>query len=312
MLAILCTSFRNLLIARCISRVCLSALLCLACLHSPAQTTFRHLTTGNGLSHNIVMDLLQDRKGFLWLGTADGLNRYDGERFQIYRRSARDTRSISSNEIKCLLEDQRHQLWVGTNSGGLNQLDSSGVRFNRLVRTVTGRDISTATITDLVQDQSGRIWASTYGQGLLLVDPTTRRVWQLTAEKDGLPSNYLHRVCPDRSGNLWLGCQGSVLARLRMTDRHIDIIPLPALRTDSSVSIMTIRCDSRNRMWVGTHGRGLFRAEAGQSVFTSVFYQPGVVEGVNIARSLYEDAEGRFWLGTDDGVVVADDADFTR
>jgi len=162
-----------------------------------------------------------------------------------------------------------------------------------------------------VQDQSGRIWASTYGQGLLLVDPTTRRVWQLTAEKDGLPSNYVHRICPDRAGNLWLGCQGTVLARLRMADRHIDLVPLPVLHRDSSVSIMTIRCDSRNRIWVGTHGRGLFRAEAGQSAFTSVFYRPGVLDGVNVARSLYEDAGGRFWLGTDDGVVVADDSDFT-
>ena len=77
--------------------------LLIAGFNSPAQTTFRHMTTAEGLSHNTVMDVLQDHKGFLWLGTADGLNRYDGEHFQVYRRSARDARSLGSNEIKSLL-----------------------------------------------------------------------------------------------------------------------------------------------------------------------------------------------------------------
>ncbi|GAB2555291.1 hybrid sensor histidine kinase/response regulator transcription factor [Spirosoma areae] len=286
--------------------------LTLVSLHSAAQPTFNQLSTSDGLSHNTVMDLLQDSKGFLWLGTADGLNRYDGERFQVFRRSARDAQSLSSNEIKCLLEDRQHRLWVGTNSGGLNQLDSSGVRFRHLLHTVDGQDIATATITDLAQDQAGRIWASTNGQGLLLIDPATGRVSQLTAAKNGLPSNFIHRVCPDRAGNLWLGDQQGRLTQLRLTDYRITPVTLPAPEAAAAVSIMTIRCDSRGRVWVGTQGKGLFRSESGQTNFQVVFYHPGVVEGVNIARSLYEDAQGKFWLGTDDGVIVADDSDFRQ
>lgn len=284
----------------------------LVSLYSTAQPTVNQLSTSDGLSHNTVMDLLQDYKGFLWLGTADGLNRYDGERFQVYRRSARDAQSLSSNEIKCLLEDRQHRLWVGTNSGGLNQLDSSGVRFRHLLRTVDGQDIATAAITDLAQDQAGRIWASTNGQGLLQIDPATRRVTQLTAAKNGLPSNFIHRICPDRAGNLWLGDQQGRVTQVRLTDYRITPVTLPAPDAAIAGSIMTIRCDSRGRLWVGTQGSGLFRSEAGRTDFRSVFYRPGVQEGVNMARSLYEDARGRFWLGTDDGLIVADDSDFRQ
>ena len=286
--------------------------LALVSVYSAAQSTFNQLSTSDGLSHNTVMDLLQDCKGFLWFGTADGLNRYDGERFQVYRRSARDAQSLSSNEIKCLLEDRQHRLWVGTNSGGLNQLDSSGVHFRHLLRTVDGQDIATATITDLAQDQAGRIWAATNGQGLLQVDPATRRVTQLTAAKNGLPSNFIHRICPDRVGNLWLGDQQGRVTQLRLTDYHITPVTLPAPDAAIARTIMTIRCDSRGRLWVGTQGSGLFRSEAGRTDFQSVFFRPGVEEGVNMARSLYEDAQGRFWLGTDDGVVVADDSEFRQ
>ena len=290
----------------------LLCLLTLISLTSLAQTTFRHLTTSNGLSHNTVMDLLQDHKGFLWLGTADGLNRYDGERFQVYRRSARDTRSLSSNEIKCLLEDRQHRLWVGTNSGGLNQLDSSCVRFTRLTRTSDGRDVATATITDLAQDCRGRIWASTYGQGLLEIDPVTHRVSRLTAGKNGLLSNYMLRICPDNDGNLWIGYQNGKLERMSLTNRRISAVTLPEPALSATTGIMTIQCDSRGRMWVGTQGRGLFRSDPGQTNFRSVFYRPGVIEGLNNARSLYQGVDGRVWLGTDDGIVVADDIDFRQ
>ena len=281
-------------------------------LQSLAQTTFRHLNTGDGLAHNTVMDLIQDHRGFLWIGTADGLNRYDGERFQTYRRSARDTRSLSSNYVNCLLEDRQHRLWIGTNFGGVSQLDSSGVRFIHFPRATNGADLSTVNITDLAQDHRGFIWASTNGQGLLQIDPTTRQVRQLTTENSGLPSNFIRQLCTDHLGNLWLGNQYGMLTRMRVTGHQLTSFTLPIPYASSLKGIMTIQCDSRGRVWVGTQGSGLFRCAAGQTNFQSVFYRPGVVEGINNARSLYEEKNGRFWLGTDDGLVLANEPDFRQ
>ncbi|GAA4464090.1 two-component regulator propeller domain-containing protein [Nibrella saemangeumensis] len=277
-----------------------------------AQAAFKRLTTSDGLSHNIVNTLIQDQNGFLWLGTADGLNRYDGQKFQIYRRSQRDPRSISSNEITCLLEDRRHQLWVGTRSGGLNLLAPSGVHFDKLSRTATGADIATTSITDLVQDATGHIWAATYGQGVLTIDPATRQVRQFTAKADRLPSDVIQRLCFDVTGNLWLGSAGGTIARMRLTDNTLQVYKLPSQGSLSSGNTMTMLCDSRGTIWVGTQGWGLFRYNPQRDQFESVFFRPRILEGINIARSLYEDKTGRYWLGTDDGLVVAENARFEQ
>ncbi len=278
--------------------------------HAAAQTTFHHLTTADGLSHNTVMDLLQDHKGFLWLGTADGLNRYDGESFQVFRHSVRDGRSLSSNEVKCLLEDREHRLWVGTSSGGLNRLDSTGVRFDRFVRTADGLDISSVTITDLAEDDAGIIWAATYGEGLLRIDPKTGQISQLTPRKNNLASDYIHRICTDQSGNLWMASQSGMVMRLPTASQQAESMNLaPILQNED---IISIKSDSQNRVWVGTQSHGLWRCEPGSKEFALIFYHPGVEEGVNKAQSLYEDANGRFWLGTDDGVIMSENGDFKQ
>ncbi len=278
-----------------------------------SQHRFHPLTTGDGLSHNTVLDILEDHKGFLWLGTADGLNRYDGERFQVYRRAARDTNSLSSNYINCLLEDRQHRLWVGTNGGGLNLLDKTGTRFIHVGHTGDGTDLSSITITDLAQDERGFVWASTNGNGLLKINPSTRQMWRINSTNSRLPSNFVSQICPDHQGNLWVGSFDGMVQRLRLSDYAVSPYPLPKPVTKLSRGpIMSITCDKRGNLWVGTQGAGLFRKQPHESAFRLVFYRAGIVEDVNNARSLYEAPDGRFWLGTDDGVVVAEDTSFRR
>ncbi|MGM9511726.1 hybrid sensor histidine kinase/response regulator transcription factor [Larkinella sp. GY13] len=279
-------------------------------LDGQSQSKFNHLTTRNGLSHNTVMDLIQDDQGFLWVGTADGLNRYDGEQFRTYRRSARDTSSLSHNYINCLFKDRQHRLWVGTHSGGINRLDASGVRFIHYNQTTGGQDISGAIVTDIVQDWAGFIWASTSGHGLLRIEPELERVTQFTVANSGLPFNLIHQLCVDGSGYLWLGNQEGRLARMRLSDHRLTTLTLPAPNRGAPAGIMTIQCDNRGAVWVGTKGSGLYRSHAGKTGFQLVFYKTGVIEGLNNARSLYVGPDGRYWLGTDDGLVVADDSSF--
>ncbi|WP_373515212.1 two-component regulator propeller domain-containing protein [Persicitalea sp.] len=291
---------------------CLSViiLLSLAFTDCQAQVDFEHLTTNDGLSHSTVMDILQDHRGFMWLATADGLNRYDGERFRTYRRSSRDSNTLSNNYVKCLLEDEQRRLWVGTNAGGVNVFDKSGERAVRLTRCVDGSDISSVTINDLARDQAGVVWAATSDKGLLKIDPGTREVWQITTTSSGLATNLVNQICFDRENNLWLGSRDGTLQRLRPGYRESTQFSLPLKVPGAPGGIMTIECDSKGRVWVGTQGNGLFRFDHALGTFQSAFFRPGVKEGVNNARSLYEDADGRFWLGTDDGVIAAEDLTF--
>ncbi|WP_439585740.1 hybrid sensor histidine kinase/response regulator transcription factor [Dyadobacter bucti] len=275
-----------------------------------SQGTFHHLTTNEGLSHSTVMDIVQDHRGFMWLATADGLNRYDGERFRNFRRSASDTNTLSNNYVNCLLEDRHRQLWAGTNNGGVNVLKEAGEKVLRLTHCEDGSDISSARVTDIALDKSGFIWAATAGNGLLKINPVSYKVRQINTANSALMSNHIIKICFDTDGKLWLADIDGSLQRLD-PDGQISVRPF-LTKTASSVPIyvMTIKCDRNGRVWVGTKGSGLFRCERRETVLKAVFFRPGTIEGVNNARSLYEDQDGVFWLGTDDGVIVSEDPDF--
>jgi ligand-binding sensor domain-containing protein len=98
---------------------------------------FRRLSVEDGLSQSTVNCVLQDHEGFIWLGTQDGLNRYDGYSFKVYRHNSHDSLSISDNYINSVFEDSRGRLWIGTYSGGLNVYDRDRDAFSHFVRDTT-------------------------------------------------------------------------------------------------------------------------------------------------------------------------------
>lgn len=142
--------------------------LCLALLILPGlararsnHIIFSEISIEEGLSRSIVSCLVQDRRGFMWFGTEDGLNRYDGYRVRVLRHDPHEANSLSYNEILSILEDRSGMLWIGTFHGGLNRYDPVAERFTHYRHDPAdpnslGHDI----VRVLCEDRGGRLWAA--------------------------------------------------------------------------------------------------------------------------------------------------------
>ena len=123
------------------------------------QIYFEHLTSKDGLSESVINCILQDSRGFMWFGTNDGLNKYDGYLFTVFRPSKSDSSSISSNLVFSISEDQDSRLWIGTTGGGVNIFDLKTETFSHLKHYPDNpNSLSSNHIRCIESDRQGRVW----------------------------------------------------------------------------------------------------------------------------------------------------------
>lgn len=134
---------------------------------------FKNITIEDGLSNNSITNIYQDQGGFIWIGTIDGLNRFDGYQFHIYRNERKDTASLSSSFIRALHQDSKGRLWVGTRSG-LNRYDPTSDTFVRCFNHgEKNRQERNPDIRHISEDENGKLWLCTYNSGLVCYNPNT-------------------------------------------------------------------------------------------------------------------------------------------
>ncbi|RRN77500.1 hybrid sensor histidine kinase/response regulator, partial [Pseudoxanthomonas sp. SGD-10] len=126
----------------------------------PEDFKFQHFTSANGLSQRSVMAIVQDRKGYLWFGTRDGLNKFDGNKFIVYRHDLNDTNSLSNNNIHSIYEDSYGNLWIGTQIG-LNKYNPKTDQFIRYKHSEKQSNIADHIVRGIVQINRELIWAAT-------------------------------------------------------------------------------------------------------------------------------------------------------
>ncbi|MDF9796460.1 ligand-binding sensor domain-containing protein [Catalinimonas alkaloidigena] len=179
-----------------------------------ASLQFEHLTSEQGLSQNDVNCILQDQQGFMWFGTHDGLNKYDGYNIKVYQNDPENKHSISSNLIFSLAEDQCGNIWIGTTGGGLNKFDSNTEQFTRFNHNPSDdSSLSSDLVLTTYHDSQGRIWVGTqnglnlYHQGEGDHEGSFIRLYPHPVNKTINSANRITSIFEDKCGALWVGTQ---------------------------------------------------------------------------------------------------------
>lgn len=163
--------------------------------HGTTPFIFRHLTKANGLSSNVVNCILQDRYGFMWFGTDNGLERYDGRSFFVYKHKVDDTNSISGNHISTLFEDSKGRIWIGTLNNGITVYNPVTQQYKRYVHNANDTtSINKGYISQVCEDSKGRYWICLYGGGLDLFDEPTGKFIHHTWRKGDSTSVACNKV----------------------------------------------------------------------------------------------------------------------
>jgi len=274
---------------------------------------FRHLTVDDGLAQNTVMATLQDSRGFLWIATQNGLDRYDGFalRHFTHQRGAGD--GLPNNYIWAIAEDRAGDLWLAVKDGGVVRFDIRTEKFTNY-RHESGNPASIATdrARQLLIDRDDRVWIATAGGGLSVLDPRTGRAQRLMhdpARSDSLGSDTVGALAEDHEGRIWVGTDGGLDLWLPRQQGFQHFTHSPAdPRSLSSNTVATLYVDRNDTLWVGTYDGGLNRfdgAQRGFDVYAAEPNNPARLSNPEV-RALLEDSDGRFWVGTAGGLDLLD------
>lgn len=292
---------------------------CLAFCSAPAHSQnhdfrFTHLTTDNGLSQSNVICILQDSKGFMWFGTFNGLNRYNGYGFEVFHDRASDAQRLSDNYISALCQDQRGDLWVGT-SDGLNRYNHESNAFQRFLHQADDpHSISDNQIETILEDRQGRLWIGTRKGGLELFDPETETFTHRVHEQNdpqSLSSNFIRVLFEDSNQNLWIAHWNGALDLSDESRNAFRQLSIQGKKlTDSPITAMVE--SPENIIWVATQGDGLYRLEhENGEVLARAHYSSSAAAqnqlSSNTILSLLLDSQNRLWIGSEDaGIDILD------
>ncbi len=259
-----------------------------------AMTQYVHDVWGteSGLPQESVLALAQTPDNYLWLGTEEGLVRFDGVRFSVFDKN--NTPEIGSNLIQALRVDHQGSLWIGTSGGGLVQY-----KDGRFKAYTTRQGLSNDSVLSLYEDAQGVLWIGTDGGGLDYLKEG--RVHTCTG-KNGVSSSAVFALAGDRRGRLWIGTHDGL--SLMKDGRVISFTTANGLPSNY---VRSLYAGAEDALWIGTNGGGLARLQDGRiTVYTT---HDGLSS--NDVLATYEDAEGSLWLGTDGGLNRLRDGRFT-
>lgn len=269
---------------------------------------FKHYMVEDGLSSNTVRCVLQDKKGFIWIGTEGGLNRFDGLTFRNFLNIAGDTTSLGNNYVYTLLEDSESNLWIGTDHG-VSIFNPRSEKFHAFrAKTAAGVALS-GNVQQITLDADSALWFGTQSQGVFRYDKHKNLLEQFAPNGEDLHNNnFTNYVYADKNGRIWVSCSKRE-ASVRYFDPVTKRFKVPAffeyLQTQKGMSIHRLIEDSAQRFWLGTWEDGVCSMANSSGAFRNILSSRNG-GGILHVHSMLEYAPGQIMVGSDDGLACID------
>lgn len=262
---------------------------------------FKHITDDNGLSNTSVEAIFQDKRGFMWIGTRNGLNRYDGYDIRTFFHNSSEENSLSDNYIKCIYEDRQQNLWIGT-ANGLNRYDQARqafVDYQFKAPAVPAFNIND--INCLFEADENQLWVGTMGGGVYEVnrkDNTCQRLAFFPNQQANGAPVLVYDIARGRNGTVWIATNMGI-CQWDKANRKLINYPYRSTKTGQYASIHKIQLNADNNLWLGTLTSGLLFFDTGKKTFRAYTHNdkdPNSL-GNDDVTSVLIDRQQNLWVG---------------
>jgi ligand-binding sensor domain-containing protein/two-component sensor histidine kinase len=255
----------------------------------PQQYNFKNYSVKDGVAQSQVYCLLQDSRGYLWMGTrGGGLTRYDGVKFETFTVK----NELVNNYVACIKEDAKHNLWIGTINGFCQY---NGVRFTTYKPDKKGLDFA---VNEIDFDSKGRKWLAT-NQGVVMFDEKSKAPYTYIFRKAKIRSSVVNAILVDRDDNVWYG-DGEGLYKINVNGNVYDVMKYGRSKGFMNNSINTLKKDEKGDLWIGTYGDGVYVYNGRQ--FSRI--DPELELYKKTVLDFYFDKHDNIWMATlNDGVA---------
>ncbi len=268
---------------------------------------FNHLSVADGLSNSTIQCILQDRRGYMWFGTSNGLNRYDGYQFTVYKNDPNDSHSINDSEILALLEDRQGYLWIGTRRGGLNRYDRLRDQFTYFIPDTSSEGrVTSAMVWCLFEDSEGQLWVGTsYGLYLFHQESKTfTRYQHHSSDHTSISDNVIRAIFEDRKKRLWIGTNNGLNLVNRETGKFTRYFYDPGNIGGSGYNeVRAIYEDAHGSLWIGSYFGGILQFNPEKAMFKRYSHDATKRNTIsnNHVLCINGDAKNLLYIGTENG-----------
>ena len=300
--------------------------------NSTGDYIFKQLKIEDGLSQSTIVEILQDKKGYMWFATVNGLNKYDGYNFTVYSNNPNDKNSISSSGVTSLMEGRNGDLWVGTVDGNINLFNRDNETFKRFIITdnnelpssglndyyeypiVFSRNL-TNTITSIAEDKSDFLWIGTWGKGVFRFNKKTGKKQHFFFQeniKGTLSHNRITKILVDEENSIWVATFGGGLNKI-IPDNNggYEFFSFQHskqnIKSISDDKIISLYLDNNKNLWIGTYfgGVNFLSASLKNSDSHNIFFKNFRLEEStsnclcnNTVMAITQTSDNYYWFGT--------------